>query len=128
MTPSRILANLVGFMLFVQVILGGGAVLLSFPIIIHIIWGVATFAVLIATMVLVARSYGSKSGIFRVSVAAIVDFVIQGMLGFFALGSDVIVVVHLTNAFVLAVLATYLISMADQPRVAQVAAARPPGI
>jgi heme A synthase len=115
-------------MLFVQVILGGGAVLLSFPIIIHIIWGVATFAVLIATMVLVGRSYGSKSGIFRVSVAAIVDFVIQGILGFFALGSDVIVVVHLTNAFVLAVLATYLISMADQPRVAQVAAARPPGI
>jgi len=130
MTPTRILANLVGFMLFVQVILGGSAVLLSLDIVYHIVWGVATFAVLIATTVLVARSDGSKSGIFRVSIAAISDFILQGALGFTAMGlnSDAIVVVHLTNAFVLAVLATYLTSMADRPRIAQVAAAKPPGM
>jgi len=127
MKTTRILANIVGIMLFIQVILGGSSVLLNFPIVYHLIWGVSTFAVLVATTVLVARSYGLRSGIFRVSIAAIVDFVIQGALGVLSFGSDVAVVVHLTNAFVVAVLATYLISMADRPGAVQVAAAKPPG-
>jgi hypothetical protein len=115
-------------MLFVQVILGGSAVLLSFPISYHIVWGVATFAVLIVTAVLFARSYGSKAPVFRISLAAIVDFTIQGALGFLAFNSDTVVVVHLANAFILAILATNMIAIADRPIVAQVAAAKPPGI
>ena len=126
--PTRILANIVGGMLFVQVILGGSAVLLNFPISYHIVWGVATFAVLIVTAVLFARSYGSKATVFRISLATIVDFIIQGALGFLAFNSDTVVVVHLTNAFVLAVLATNMIAIADRPVVAQVAAAKPPGM
>jgi hypothetical protein len=111
--PTRITATLVGMMLFVQVILGGSATVLGFPVIYHIIWGVLTFAVLIVATVLAARQYGSKSTLFKVAVAAIVDFVVQGILGLIALGSDAAVVVHLTNAFLLAVFVTYLISFAD---------------
>jgi len=114
MRPSRITANLVGFMLFVQVILGGSAVLLSFPISYHIVWGIITFAVLIVATVLAARDYGRRSPILKIALAAIADFVIQGILGLLAFSSDTIVVVHLTNAFVLAVLATYLISYVDR--------------
>jgi hypothetical protein len=47
-------------------------------------------------------------------MAAIADYVVQ-IMGFIALGtnSGVVVVIHLTNAFVLGVLVTYLISFAD---------------
>jgi heme A synthase len=112
--PSRIAANLVGMMLFVQVILGGSSTLLGFPVIYHIVWGVATFAVLLVTMFLAVREYGTKSTLFRVSVVSTLDFVLQGVLGLVALESgDVVVVVHLTNAFLVAVLVTYLVSFAD---------------
>ena len=100
-------------MLFVQVILGGSAVLLNLDIGYHVAWGIATFVVLVATTVFVVRSYGSKSTIFKVSIAAIVDFVVQGILGLFSFSSDTFVVVHLTNAFVLAVIVTYMISFVD---------------
>jgi heme A synthase len=115
MKPSRILANLVGFMLFVQVVLGGGVTLLSFPALYHIVWGVITFAVLIIATVYAARELGSKSALFRVGIASIADYAIQAALGFSALFSsnDYVVVVHLTNAFLLGVLVTYLISFAD---------------
>ena len=113
MKPTRIVANLVGTMLFVQVILGGLATVLQYNVIYHIIWGVLTFAVLIIATVLAVRSYGSKSNLFRVGIAAILDFVVQGVLGLFALGSDPAIVVHLTNAFLLAVFVTYFISFAD---------------
>jgi hypothetical protein len=48
-------------------------------------------------------------------MAAMADYVVQIILGIIALGtnSGVVVVVHLTNAFVLGVLVTYLISFAD---------------
>ena len=49
--PTRITANLVGMMLFIQVILGGGAVLLQWPVIYHIIWGGITFGVLAGAFV-----------------------------------------------------------------------------
>jgi heme A synthase len=100
-------------MIFVQVILGGSAVLLGFPIVYHLLWGLATFIVLLVTAGLAVRAYGSKSTLFKVAVAAIADFLVQILLGFAAFDSDVVVVVHLTNAFVLAVLVTYLISFAD---------------
>ena len=101
-------------MLFVQVILGGSAVVFpSFPIIYHLVWGTLTFIVLIVATVLAMRDYGSASTLFKVAIASIVDFVVQGILGLIALGSDVFVVVHLTNAFLLAVIVTYLISFAD---------------
>jgi heme A synthase len=108
-------ANLVGFMLFVQVILGGSAVFGFVDVIYHIIWGGLTFVVLIIATVYAARQLGSKSTLFRTGVAAIADYVVQIILGFVALGlnSDAVVVVHLTNAFVLGVLVTYLISFAD---------------
>ena len=47
MKLTRITANLVGMMLFVQVILGGLATVLRFDVIYHIVWGVLTFAALI---------------------------------------------------------------------------------
>jgi hypothetical protein len=43
----------------------------------------------------------------------VADFIVQILLGLGAFDSNVIVVVHLTNAFILAVLVTYLISFAD---------------
>ncbi len=99
-------------MLLIQVVLGGAASLLNFPIGVHIVWGIATFAVLIALTALIAKDVGTKSIVFRISIAVIADFVIQGVLGITALiySSDDIVLVHLTNAFILAVLATTLIS------------------
>ena len=100
-------------MLFVQVILGGSSVVLNFPIIYHLVWGTLTFIVLVFASVLAVRDYGSASTLFKVAIASIVDYVVQIVLGFVALGSDVFVVVHLTNAFLLAVFVTYLISFAD---------------
>jgi heme A synthase len=102
-------------MLFVQVILGGLATVLGYPVIYHIIWGGLTFVVLIIATVFAARRLGSKSTLFRTGIAAIADYVVQIILGFIALGlnNDAVVVVHLTNAFVLGVLVTYLISFAD---------------
>ena len=115
MRPSRTLANLVGFMLFVQVILGGSATLLGFTVLPHIFWGGITFIVLIVATFYAARELGSRSTLFRTGLAAIADFVVQIGLGFTALvtSNDAVVLVHLTNAFVLGVLATYLISFAD---------------
>jgi heme A synthase len=101
-------------MLFIQVILGGSyAILDSPPIIYHLVWGTLTFIVLIATTVLSRIYFGMSSTLFKVGLAAIVDFVIQGILGLISFGSGVALVVHLTNAFVLAILVTYLISFAD---------------
>src|SRR5437667_11828285 len=114
MKPSRILANLVGMMLFVQVILGGSATVLQFPVIYHLVWGILTFVVLIVATVYGVREYGSRSTLFRVGIASIADYVVQVGLGFFALvlGAGVIVVVHLTNALLLAVVVTYFIGYA----------------
>jgi hypothetical protein len=100
-------------MLFVQVILGGSAVVLGLPIIYHLVWGTVTFIVFVVTTVLARRDFGVSSTLFKVAFASIVDFIAQGILGLFALGSDVAVVVHLTNAFLLAVIVTYLIGFAD---------------
>src|SRR2546430_7834756 len=96
MKPVRIVANLVGMMLFVQVILGGSTTVLGFPVIYHLVWGVLSFAVLIVATVLAAREYGSKSTLFKVGMASVVDFVVQGVLGLSALslGSDTLVVVQ----------------------------------
>jgi len=102
-------------MLFVQVILGGSATVLRFPVTYHLVWGILTFVVLIVATVYAVREYGSRSTLFKVGVASIADYVVQVVLGLFAivLGPGVIVVVHLTNAFLLAVIVTYLISFAD---------------
>lgn len=116
MKPYRILSNLVGFMLFVQVTLGGITTLIDSSLVdVHIYWGIVTFAVLIVATVYGARMLGRKTALFRVGIAAIIDFIIQAVLGLTALitSNDAIVVVHLTNAFVLGVLVTYLISFAD---------------
>ncbi len=109
------MANLVGMMLFVQVILGGSATVLHFDVIYHIIWGGITFVVLIIGTVFAVKEYGSKSSLFKTSIASIADYVVQIILGFtaLALSNDTIVVVHLTNGFLLAVIATYMISSAD---------------
>ena len=127
MKPARIIANLVGMMLFVQVILGGSAVFGFVDVIYHLVWGVLTFGVLIIATVYAATELGSKSTLFRTGIAAIVDYVIQIILGFIALGtnSGAVVVVHLTNAFVLGVLVTYLIVFADSAGKAS-ASVRPP--
>jgi heme A synthase len=108
------MANIVGGMLFIQVILGGSATLLSFPIGYHIVWGVVTFIVLLVTTGLIFREFGRRSSLFIVSILTIVDFIIQGALGFLAFSSDVVVLIHLTNAFVLAVFISNLIAIADR--------------
>ena len=111
---TRIIANLVGTMLFVQVILGGSYIFLGDPpIIAHLVWGTLTFIVLIIATVLAARTFGTGSNLVKTSLVAIVDFVIQGIIGLFSFNAGLAVVVHLTNAFVLAILVTYLISFAD---------------
>jgi hypothetical protein len=113
--PARIIANLVGLMLFVQVILGGSAVFGYIDVQYHLVWGVVTFGVLIVATAYAASELGSKSTLFRTGIAAIADYVVQIILGFIALGtnSGAVIVIHLTNAFVLGVLVTYLISFAD---------------
>lgn len=101
-------------MIFIQVILGGSATVLGYPnIIYHIVWGALTLIVLIAATVLARRDFGTSSTLFKVAIAAIADFAIQIVLGLIALGSSIAVVIHLTNAFALAVIITYLISFAD---------------
>ena len=113
MKLSRILANLVGMMLFVQVVLGGGSVVLRFPVEYHLVWGILTFLVLVATEVLAVRDFGLLSTLSKVAIASIADFVVQGILGLMAFNSAVAIVIHLTNAFLLAVLVTYLIVFVD---------------
>ncbi|TMI18119.1 hypothetical protein E6H32_06070 [Candidatus Bathyarchaeota archaeon] len=110
---TRITANLVGMMIFVQVILGGGSFVLGWDVRYHLVWGTLTFIVVIVATILARRDFGVNSTLFKVALASIVDFVIQGILGLFSFESGVAVVVHLTNAFLLAVIVTYLISFAD---------------
>src|SRR2546427_3135076 len=110
---TRITANLVGMMLFVQVILGGGSFVLGWDVRYHLVWGTLTFIVLIITAVLARRDFGTTSTLFKVGLVSILDFVVQGILGLFSFGSGVAILVHLTNAFLLAVIVTYLISFAD---------------
>jgi heme A synthase len=114
LTPTQRLANAVGGMLLIQVVLGGAATLVGFPIVYHIVWGVLTFAVLLALTAMSARSLGTNSIIFKLSIAVVIDFIVQGILGFIALPTtsymNDVVLIHLTNAFILAVLATTLIS------------------
>src|SRR2546426_8546765 len=100
-------------MLFVQVILGGGSFVLGWDVRYHLVWGTLTFIVLIITAVLARRDFGTTSTFFKVGVVSILDFFVQGILGLFSFGSGVAIVVHLTNAFLLAVIVTYLISFAD---------------
>jgi len=110
---SRIVANIVGPMLFIQVILGGSSTVLGVPILLHLVWGVVTFAVLIAATAMSLRDYGRRSSIAKVRIAATVIFILQGILGLISFDSDVAIVVHLANAFVLGILVTYMISFAD---------------
>src|SRR5438132_13074854 len=95
--PVRIVANLVGMMLFVQVILGGSATVLGLPVIYHLLFGVLSFAVLIVATVLAAREYGSQSTLVKVGIASIVVFVLRAvpLLYALSLASDMIVVVLL---------------------------------
>jgi heme A synthase len=106
--PTRIIANAVGGILFVQVILGGLSVVFNVLPIYHVIWGVVTFIVLVVGTVFAVRDYGRGSTIFKIAIAAIVDYIVQGILGFFSFSNAAVIVVHLANAFVLAVLATSL--------------------
>ena len=100
--------------MFVQVILGGSYIFLGDPpIIAHLVWGTVTFIVLIIATALSAKTFGTGSNLVKVGLTAIIDFVIQGLLGLFSFQGGLAVVVHLTNAFVLAILVTYLISFAD---------------
>jgi heme A synthase len=110
MTPTRMLANILAGMLLIQVILGGAATLLSFSREAHIVWGVISFVALLVLVFLIVREFGTKSMPFRFSLAATVDFVIQGILGFVSINSNDALLVHLTNAFILMVLVTMLIS------------------
>jgi heme A synthase len=111
---TRITANIVGLMIFVQVILGGSATILSNAYVLyHLIWGTLTFVMLVVTTILAVKDFGTGSTLVRVAIAAIIDFVIQGVLGLFSFGAGVPLVVHLTNGFLLAVIITYLISFAD---------------
>ena len=84
-------------MIFVQVILGGGSFVLGWDVRYHLVWGTLTFIVLIAATVLARRDFGVDSTLFKVGLAAIVDVVVQGILGLFSFGSGVAVVVHLTT-------------------------------
>ena len=82
-------------MLFVQVILGGSYIFLGDPpIIYHLVWGTLTFIVLITATVLAGRTFGTGSTLVKVGLVAIVDFVIQGLLGLFSFQGGLAVVVH----------------------------------
>jgi heme A synthase len=97
------LASIVSAMLFIQVILGGATTLLGVSLGPHILWGVISFVAALALVYLVVREFGTKSTAFRISIAALLDFIIQGSLGFVAnsTNSDGLVLVHLTNAFIM---------------------------
>jgi hypothetical protein len=86
--PARIVGNLVGLMLSVQVILGGSAVFGYVDVRYHLVWGVLAFGVLIIATVYAASELGRKSTLFRTGIAAIADYVIQIILGFIALGTN----------------------------------------
>ena len=100
-------------MIFIQVILGGGSFVLGWDVRYHLVWGTLTFILLIVATILARRDFGVNSTLFKVAFASIIDFVIQGILGLFSFESGIAVVVHLTNAFLLAVIVTYLTSFAD---------------
>ena len=100
-------------MIFIQVVLGGSATILGLNVLYHLIWGTLTFVMLVVTMVLAMKDFGTGSNLVKVAVAAVIDYVVQGILGLLSFGAGVALVVHLTNGFLLAVIITYLISFAD---------------
>lgn len=109
------LANIVGPMLLVQVILGGSSTVLGFDPTYHVAWGVLTFVVLLVTVGLGAKDFGRRSNMVKVGIAAILVFLLQAALGIYIIstGSLVVIVVHLANAFIIGTLVTYLIIFAD---------------
>ena len=96
-------------MLLIQIALGVAAVFLNLPVISHLAWGVLSFAVLLALVSLIVKQLGMKSKPFRYSIIAIVDFIIQGILGFISFNSNVATMVHLANAVILMVIVVMLI-------------------
>ncbi|MHB2035414.1 MAG: hypothetical protein ACYCPW_01540 [Nitrososphaerales archaeon] len=109
MTPIRSLSMVVATMLLIQVALGGAAVFLNLPVISHLAWGVLSFVALLALVYLIVKQFGTKSKPFRYSIIAVVDFIIQGILGFISLNSNIATMVHLANAIILMIMVVILI-------------------
>lgn len=105
------LANGLAGMLIIQVILGGASVIFNDSKTPHVVWGVISFVVLLALVFLIVREFGTKSAPFRISLAALVDFIVQGILGFISFSSNYALIVHLTNAFILMAIVTMMISV-----------------
>ncbi|MHB1868077.1 MAG: hypothetical protein ACYCPP_03935 [Nitrososphaerales archaeon] len=99
----------VATMLLIQVALGGAAVFLNLPVISHLAWGVLSFVALLALVYLIVKQFGTKSKPFRYSIIAVVDFIIQGILGFISLNSNIATMVHLANAIILMIMVVILI-------------------
>lgn len=99
----------VATMLLIQIALGAAAAFLNLPIISHLAWGVLSFAALLALVFLIRKQFSTQSKPFRYSIIAVVDFIIQGILGFVSLNSSVASIVHLANAIILMVLVIMLI-------------------
>ncbi|HVB12701.1 MAG TPA: hypothetical protein VNE86_06175 [Nitrososphaerales archaeon] len=109
MTPIRSLSMVVATMLLIQIALGAATVFLNLPVISHLALGVLSFVALLALVYLVVKQFGTKSKPFRYSIIAVVDFIIQGILGFVSLNSSVALIVHLANAIILMVIVVMLI-------------------
>ncbi len=103
-------SNVIAGMLIIQVILGGAAVIFGYTTGPHVVWGVITFVAFLALVFLVVREFGTKSLPFRISLVGVVDFIIQGILGFVSFKSSDALLVHLTNAFILVAITSTLIS------------------
>ena len=109
MTPIRTLSMVVATMLLIQIILGGAAAVFNFPVVSHLAWGVLSFVALLALVYLIVKQFGTKSKPFRYSLIAVIDFIIQGIIGFVSFNSGIALVVHLANAIVLLIIFVMLI-------------------
>lgn len=103
---ARLMFRITGAALGIQLALGG---LVTFNFIDaspHIVWGIVFLVLAIVTLVFVNRMPGKPKPLMNLSVGIVADTIVQGLLGFAALGtssnanlSNGVAWVHLLNAF-----------------------------
>ena len=105
MRVAAILFHASAVVIFLQLFLGAMLVFNFLDARTHIFGGLIVLGLAAATMVVTVRSKPRGRPTTIISVALVVLIVFQGLLGFAAFGSDVIVVVHFVNAMIIYALA-----------------------
>ncbi|MDE1853762.1 MAG: hypothetical protein KGI38_08465 [Thaumarchaeota archaeon] len=96
----QLLFRITGIALFIQLAIGGLVTFGYIDSFVHIIWGVVLGVLALVTLAFVFRMQSRPKQLVGLTIGIGVDILLQGLLGFAALGtgSNVISFVHFLNA------------------------------